>query len=613
MKLADFVVNYLADKGVDKMFVVSGAANAYLIDAFTRTKKTEYVAMMHEQACGFAAEGYAKVKGIPGVAIATSGPGGMNLVTPIGNCFYDSVPAVFITGQINSDFLKQDASIRQVGFQETDIVAITSPITKYSKLITKADDIKYELEKAFFLATDGRPGPVLLDIPMNLQKAEIDLEKLTGFHPEAHKTIYDTAVVDAKIDQLLKDLKKAKRPVILVGGGVALAKGTQVLQKVGKILKIPMFPTWNALEAVPSDYPYYGGRVGTYGGRGRNFGLQNSDLLIAVGSRISGRITGGNLKTFARGAKKYVVDVDPALLQKKLQQIPFDVSIHCDAKIFLERLLLKLSKASLPNVAPWTKQVIAWKEKYDPVRPEFFTQKEKVNPYAFMRILSEEMKASDVLVADCGGNIVTSNHAFETKNGQHYMSNNGNSPMGFSFCGAMGAWYADKKNANVVCIIGDGGFNMNIQELQTLVTYGIKIKTFIINNHVYGIIKAFQDTNVESRHEASGPKGYVPPDFIKISNAYGVATRTVKNNKDIRKMIREVIAFDGPLVCDVDCGDWYTYEPRVFGWNTPIEDMYPYLPRDEFRKNMFIEPAAGWENPPLPGGGPKVKKVESHE
>ena len=236
MKLSDFVIGHLADRGIDRIFVVSGAANAYLIDAFTRTKKTKYVATMHEQAAGFAAEGYAKVKGLPGVAIATSGPGGMNLVTPIGNCFYDSVPALFITGQINSDFLKTDPSLRQIGFQETDIVAITSPITKYSKLITKADDIKYELEKALFLATDGRPGPVLLDIPMNLQKAEIDPSKLVGFDSGAHKTLYNVEAIDEKIDQLIKDLKTSKRPVILAGGGMGIEKAIPILQEVGRIL-----------------------------------------------------------------------------------------------------------------------------------------------------------------------------------------------------------------------------------------------------------------------------------------------------------------------------------------------------------------------------------------
>ncbi|MEK7213776.1 MAG: thiamine pyrophosphate-binding protein, partial [Patescibacteria group bacterium] len=529
-------------------------------------------------------------------------------------CFYDSVPALFITGQINSEFLRQDSTLRQVGFQETDIVAITSPITKYSTIIRKADDIKYELEKALFLATDGRPGPVLIDIPMNFQKTEIDPEKLIGFQAESEKIIYNIDTIDKQIDLFIKDLKKSKRPVILIGGGVGIAKAKDVLHKVGNILKIPIFPTWNALDIVPSDYKYYGGRVGTYAGRGRNFGIQNSDLLLAVGSRISGRITGGNIKTFARAAKKYVVDVDTALLQKKLQQIPFDVNIHCDAKIFLERLLIKVSKATPTDVSIWTEQVMIWKEKYDPVSPEFFKQKGFVNPYAFMRVLSQIMKSNDILVADCGGNIVTSNHAFETKNGQHYFTNNGNSPMGFSFCGAMGAWFASNKKGNVVCIIGDGGFTMNIQEIQTLLTYGIKVKTFIMNNHVYGIIKAFQDTNMEGRHEASGPKGYVPPDFIKIANAFGVATRKINMNSNVEKIIKEVLAFDGPIICDVDCGNWYSYEPRVFGWNTPIEDMYPYLPREEFKKNMIIEPVSGWENPPIPCGEKKkkVKKVDSH-
>lgn len=601
MKLADFVINHLADIGIDKIFVVSGAANAYIIDSFTRTKKTEYVSTIHEQAAGFAAEGYAKIKGLPGAAIATSGPGGMNFVTPIGNCFYDSVPVIFITGQINSEFLRSDPSIRQVGFQETDIVSIVAPITKYAKLITHADDIKYELEKALFIATDGRPGPVLLDIPQNLQKADIDPDNLIGFQSESSGLSYDTAVVDAQIDEFIMDLKKSKRPVMLVGGGVGIAGAIELLHKVGKLLKFPIFPTWNALDIIPSDYEYYGGRVGTYGGAGRNFGIQNSDLLLAIGSRISGRVTGGNLKTFARGAKKYVVDVDQTLLQKKLQQVPFDVNVCCDAKIFLKRLQLKLKNKPLPNVSSWTKQVNIWKNKYDPVKPEYFKQKEKINPYVFMRILSQEMRANDILVVDCGGNVVTSNQAFETKNGQRYFTNNGNSPMGFSFCGAIGAWFAANNKGNVVCIIGDGGFAMNIQELQTLVTYGIKIKTFIINNHAYGIIKAFQDTNVGGRHEASGPKGYVSSDYMKIADAYGVTTLNLVKPADIQMIIHQVFVHDGPVVCDVDCGDWYTYEPRVFGWNTPIEDMYPYLPRDEFRKNMIIDPVPGWRNPLLPG------------
>ncbi len=599
MKVADFIINHLADQGIDKMFVVYGAANGDLIDAFTRTTKTEYVAVMHEQAGGFAAEGYAKISGRPGVAIATSGPGGMNLVTPIGNCYYDSVPCLFITGQINSQFLRPDPNIRQVGFQETDIVGIIKPITKYAKMITNPLDIKYELEKALFIAQDKRPGPVLLDIPLDIQKKDIDIVQLVGFDKDAAFTSYNSVVIDDQIKRYLNDLSRAQRPVMMIGGGIRTAGAIDVLLALGKKLKIPMFPTWNALDIVPSDYEYYGGRIGTYGGPGRNFGIQNSDLLLAVGSRISGRITGGNLKSFARGAKRYVVDVDESLLQTKLQQVPFHENIYCDAKLFLERLSHAIQERALPDFSAWNAQVIEWREKYDPVRAEHFAQKEFVNPYAFIRILSEEMKADDIYVGDCGGNIVVSNHAFKTKTGQRYFTNNGNSPMGFSFAGALGAWFA-APHKQVVCMIGDGGFQMNIQELQTFKHYGVKVKTFIINNHIYGITKAFQETNFEGRCEACGPKGYSVPDFIKVVEAYGLKTETIVSNDEIRSKIRAVLTSDEGVVCDVNCHEHHSYEPRIFGWATPIEDMYPYLPRDEFRANMIIDPVPGWEEPILP-------------
>ena len=603
MKVADFIINYLADYGIDKMFVVYGAANGDLIDAFTRTKKTRYVAVMHEQAGGFAAEGYAKIKGKPGVAIATSGPGGMNLVTPMGNCFYDSVPCIFITGQINSRFLRPDPSIRQVGFQETDIVAIATPVTKYARMVTNPDDIKYELEKALFICQNERPGPVLLDLPLDVQKADVDEKTLPGFDKKVAASSYNMDTADMQINKYIEDLRNAKRPVIMVGGGVRIANAAEETRELGRKLAIPCFPTWNALDVITSDYEYYGGRIGTYGGAGRNFGIQNSDLLLAIGSRISGRITGGNVRSFARGAKKYVVDVDQALLQRKLQQVPFDENILCDAKVFCRRMLEKLEvthgQKPLPDFSTWTQKVTEWKVSYDPVKREFFKQQKYVHPYAFMRILSQEMGKDDILVADCGGNIVISNHAFETRYGQRYMTNNGNSPMGFSFAGAMGAWFGDP-NRRVVCIIGDGGFNMNIQELQTFVNYGVKIKTFILNNHIYGITKAYQETNFQGRAEACGPVGYVPPDFVKIVNAYGIKTVVIESNKEAKEKIDEVLNYDGPVVCDVDIHEFHTYEPRIFGWDTPIEDMYPYLPRDEFRANMIIEPLDHWQNPVYP-------------
>jgi len=524
----------------------------------------------------------------------------MNLLTSMGNCFYDSIPCVFLTGQINSRFLRPDPSIRQIGFQETDIVSMAAPVTKYAKMIVKAEDVRYEVEKALWLCQSGRPGPVLLDIPLDIQKAEIDVKQLVGFEPPAVSS-YDPDMVDRQIHKLLDDLRSAERPVMLVGGGVRLANAQDEVRELGRRLKIPCFPTWNALDVITSDYEYYGGRIGTYGGAGRNFGIQNSDLLLSIGSRISGRITGGNVQSFARAAKKYLVEIDQAMVQRKFQQVPFDVNILCDAKVFTRRLLsvLEQSRKPVPDRTSWTERVMEWKRRYDPVRPEFFTQQERVHPYAFMRRLSEKMGASDVLVGDCGGNIVVSNHAFETKYGQRNLTNNGNSPMGFSFAGAMGAWFADPSR-QVVCTIGDGGFNMNPQEMQTFMNYAVKVKTFVLNNHIYGITKAYQETNFQGRAEACGPKGYRPPDFLKLAQAYGIKTVTIANHAEMDTKIDDVLHHDGPVVCDVDMDEYHTYEPRIFGWKTPIEDMYPYLPREEFKENMLIDPADGWMSPEYP-------------
>ncbi len=588
VKLADYVINFYSNIGVDKIFVVYGAANGDLIDAFSRNKKTEYVAVLHEQAGGFAAEGYAKVKGkkIPGVAIATSGPGGMNFVTSAGNCYYDSVPAVFITGQVNSQFMKPDESVRQIGFQEADMCSIFKSVTKYAKLILDPKSIRYELEYSLHLATSGRPGPILLDIPIDVQKTIIETDELKGFDSKSlDLNVKDQNNLEKQMEKLFTDISNSKRPVLLIGGGVKIADATNDLHEIGELLKIPMFPTWNALDVVTSDYKYYCGRVGTYGGAGRNFGIQNSDLLVSIGSRISGRITGGNVKTFARKAKKYMVDIDEGTLNKKLQQVPFDENINCDAKKFInnfKEFLIKKKFQTNENRENWLTKCIEWKKTYDPVKKDFYKNSNTVQPYAFIRRLSEKMNKDDILVADCGGNIVTCNHAFETKKGQRYFTNNGNSPMGFSFSGAIGAYFANP-NRRIVCIIGDGGMNMNIQELQTIKNYNIKVKTIILNNHIYGITKAFQETNFGGKSEACGPRGYIPPDFIKISKAYGIKTMEIKNNSEFDEKIDQFLKCEESIIVDVDCHDHHEYEPRIFGWKTPIEDMYPYIDREELK------------------------------
>ena len=602
IKVADYIINHLSDIGVSDIFVVYGAANGNLIDAFTRNDKINYVATMHEQGGGFAAEGYAKISRNIGAAIATSGPGGMNFVTSIGNCFYDSVPCIFLTGQIKTQYMRPDESIRQIGFQETDITSIVKSITKYAKLIVDPKSIRYELEKAIYLAKNGRPGPVLLDIPIDVQKSEVNIEELYGYDTSLEMS-FNTDRINQQIDRYIDDLLKSERPCLMIGGGVRLAHAEKDILELGHRLKIPCFPTWNALDIICSDYEYYGGRIGTYGGAGRNFGIQNTDLLLAIGSRISGRITGGDPSTFARGAKKYMVDVDAPAMQRQMQQLPFEECILSDAKLFIKLLIERLKNVTLPNFSAWNERVGDWKQKYDPVTPDMFEPTKYVNPYAFLRILSEEMGANDILVGDCGGNVVAINHSFETKTGQCYFTNNGNSPMGFSFAAAIGAWFASDKKQNVICVIGDGGMCMNIQEMQTIINYGVKLKTIILNNHIYGITKAFQEVNYEGRSEACGPKGYNPPDFIKVAKAYGMDTMVIDDGTDydkVRKQIRQFLNYENAILCDMNCHEWHTYEPKIVGWSTPIEDMYPYLPREEFYSNMEVPPIEISKNPPMP-------------
>jgi acetolactate synthase-1/2/3 large subunit len=446
--------------------------------------------------------------------------------------------------------MRPDKSIRQIGFQESDMVGLMSTVTKYSVMVSKPEDIRYELEKCIHIMKSGRPGPVHLDIPIDIAKSMIDPDALLPYD-ETIKMSFDEDAINKQIDLFIDDLMKSERPALMIGGGVRLSGAEKDILELGNKLKIPIFPTWNALDIICSDYAYYG----------------------------------------AREAKKYMVDVDAPGLQKKLQQVPFDVCIYSDAKLFIKLLMKRLDE--VPDFTEWMNRCEYWKNKYDPVTPEMFEEAKHVNQYAFTRMLSEEMGSDDILVGDCGGNIVVINHSFKTKTGQRYFTNNGNSPMGFSFAGAIGAWFAsDKENQNVVCIIGDGGMNMNIQELQTLVNYNVGVKVIILNNHIYGITKAFQETNFEGRMEACGPIGYNPPDFIKIAEAYQLDTMKIEGTdyEKIRQQIREMLSHDGPLIVDVNCHEQHTYEPKLIGWETPIEDMYPYLPREEFLENMIIEP-----------------------
>lgn len=605
-KIADYIIDFIGERGVTEIFMLYGAANGHLTDGFTRTDKTRYIATMHEQGAGFAAECYSRTKGVPAVALVTSGPGAHNLVTSIANCFYDSVPAIFLTGQINANFLRNDPSIRQVGFQESDIVSIVEPITKWAKMITKPEEAKYVMERAWRIATEGRPGPVVIDVPINIQEAYVDLDACHGLNSDVLTPAYNAETVGRQIDEYLDDLERAERPVLLIGGGVRGAGCVDLLSDVMDILQVPAYPTWNGLDAVKEDCTWYGGRVGTYGGPGRNLGIQNTDLLMAIGSRISGRVTGGNVHTFAREAKKCVVDVDEALLQPHLQQVPFDLNIHADLPLFLTLLKDKAKARGIERKDSWVAQCMDWKNRYDTVQEWMFADdayvydgQPYVHPYAFLRDLGRAAPDDTIFVGDLGGISAAVGHALELHGDQRFQTSNGNAPMGFSFAAAMGSKVA-APGRQVIAIIGDGGMNVNIQELQTLLNYDIRLKTVILNNHIYGITKAYQQTNFEGRMEACGPVGYSPPDFVKVCEAYGIETLQCSTNADRADSIRALLDHPGPVVMDVNMHEYHTYEPRIFGWSTPIEDMYPYLDREELRAQLYIKPHETFDTPVYP-------------
>ncbi len=369
----------------------------------------------------------------------------------------------------------------------------------------------------------------------------------------------------------LDDLKAAERPAILVGGGAHASR--ELISAFAMSHGIPCFRTWNALDVITDDQHVYCGTVGTYGGPGRNFGIQNCDLLLALGSRISGRITGGMPETFARSATKYVVDIESGF----------------DCEFFLKNI----NCGGFPTkIDGWFLQCREWLEKYDPVKPEMLTGYD-LHHYGFMRRLSEYLPSNAIVVYDTGGSAIMMGHCFKSKRGQRIFSSNGNSPMGFAMCGAIGGWFADQTRP-VICIIGDGGMSINIQEIQTLVNYGIPLKVFILNNHILGNTKSYQRVNGMAE-VACGPDGYKPPDFTALVSAYKLPAFHIPHTGSIDIMLEMVMACEQPAICDVPHHDYCTYEPRISRWDTPIEDMYPFLPRDEFRANMIIEPWAGWE------------------
>lgn len=595
MKLSDYVAEFLTLQGIRHAFAIIGGASLHLIDSIARTQGIEYICPQHEQAGAMAADAYSRATGNLGVAIATSGPGATNLITGIACSYFDSVPVLYLTGQVTTFRLKGNTGVRQMGFQETEIVEMVKPITKYAVMIRDPRKIRYELQKAVYIAKSGRPGPVLVDIPDDLQRMDIDVNSLESFTPEKlEKTL---SVKPSDIDSVIELIEKSKRPVIIIGWGVRLANAENNVRYLLYQLGIPILLTWPMLDMMPSNDPLVVGSFGTHGTRYANYALQNSDLILSIGARLDTREAGSPYSEFGRGAKKVIVDIDPAELKKfsTFGMNGVELLINADANEFIKSLSLTVSYKAIPVFSSWLAKIGYWRSRYPICPPSYYKEKD-LNPYVFVRYLSQFSKVGELFVLDTGCALAWMCQAFAFKIGQRLFHAFNTTPMGYALPAAIGVSFAHNRNA-VTCIAGDGGFQMNIQEMATVIRHNLPIKIFLINNGGYSMVRQTQDQWLNSRYEAvSVESGLAFPDFVKVAKAYGFTTFPLSKNDDIKECLSAVYSTDGPVFCDVRIKPEHGVIPQVrFG--RPLEDGEPFLDRSEFFGNMIVEPTEASKRP----------------
>jgi acetolactate synthase-1/2/3 large subunit len=582
LKASNYIVEILKAEGIKVVFGYQGGAITHLVDSISKAEGITFISNYHEQASAFCAEGYSRISGNFGVAIATSGPGATNLITGIGSAYFDSIPCLYITGQVNTNEYKDSNEVRQVGFQETDIVSIVKPITKYSKMITDIKILRYELEKAIFIAKYRRPGPVLIDIPMDIQNTEIDVNSLNSFFEgNEYNEMCNEHFELEKIDLLIPLLEKCKRPVILVGGGIRLSKAEVELTRFLEISGVPVVTTLMGIDCINHYNENFVGFLGAYGNRYANLAIANSELVIVLGSRLTYRQTSTITESFARNAKIVHVDIDKHELNRRIKE---DISIYCDIKIFLTNLIKKFLETNITlNFSNWKSRISEYKNDY----PSYPTQ-ENINildPNEFMFRLSKIIEEESIICLDIGQNQIWASQSFKVKPKQRLINAGGMGAMGYSLPAAIGAYLANP-SYRVISISGDGGIQMNIQELQTIVREKLPIKIIIINNESLGMIRHFQELYFECNY-CGTIDGYKAPDFIKIADAYGVKTYRITKYEDMGAL-EEILRDECAYIIEVKFKA-PTYVIPKLGMGRPIEDQEPLLERDEFEANMIID------------------------
>lgn len=596
VRLADYVMGYLADYGVRHIFLVTGGGAMHLNDAIAREPRLRYICNHHEQASAIAAEGYARTADTIGVINVTAGPGGINALNGVFGAFTDSVPMLVLSGQTKRETCMASydlPGLRQLGDQEVDIVSMVKGITKYARLVMDPTTIRFELEKALYLATSGRPGPSWLDIPVDVQSALIHPDELPAYSPELDPLPYDLEKLPALCVSIVARITNAKRPVLLVGSGVRLAGAIETLESVADSLGIPVVTAWLP-DLIASDHPSYCGRQGTIGTRAGNFTVQNADLLLILGSRMAIRQISYNWKAFARFAYKIQVDADPAELIKPTGIA--DETFCCDAKLFLDELAAQMKAASYTpgrhsEWLAWCRQRV---EKYPTVLPRQRTTGEGINAYFFVETLFEKLKRDDVVVCGDATACITPFQVAKIKKGQQLFSNSGCASMGYDLPAAVGAAVA-RGGKRVVCLAGDGSIMMNVQELQTVAHYKLPIVIFVLSNGGYLSIRTTQANFFGKLIGESAESGVSFPDILKLAEAHGLPALRL-SDEHFPEMIDRALAHGGPIVCEVVLDRAQGFEPKLSSKRlpdgrmvtAPLEDMAPFLDREELRSNMLV-------------------------
>ena len=593
MKLSDYVIQFIEKQGVRHVFFVPGGGAMHLNDSLGQSKLITWIGNLHEQASAMAAETYAKATGNLGVALVTTGPGGTNAITGVAGAWLDSTPCLFISGQVKRPDLKGKSGVRQMGVQEVDIVTAVKAMTKYAKLVTDPESIRYHLEKALYCARSGRPGPVWIDIPLDVQAAIIDETKLRGFRSPPKRTVGDLAEKTAKIVEMLS---RSERPVLLAGNGVRLAGAQNLFRSLARALKIPVLLTWLAVDLFAHDEENLVGKPGTVAPRGVNFAMQNADFLLVIGARMDFTITGYAPERLARGAKKVMVDIDPAEIAKLSPYL--DLSICCDARDFIEALTRAIASAPQPERAAWHQRCAQWKQRYPVVLPEHAIDQGPVSTYFLADCLSELLpEGAPIVSGSSGAGIEIFQHALRLKRGQRLYHTTALGAMGYGLPAAIGACLGSDRRETVL-IDGDGGIQLNIQELATVRRLQLPLKIFILNNDGYSSIRTSQERWF-GRQTGSDPRsGLTLPDIGSVAEAYGVQTVRIGDQHDLRAKLERVLGLSGPVVCDVVSRPDEARVPSLSSaqradgslYSKPLEDLWPFLPREEFYENMIIKP-----------------------